>query len=239
MSMANGALGTGAVMDECGDREGMASAGAASPQWKAPERRQSRMAQFNALFEHPGERHADICLALQEMVAGVATTVRFASRQRREEITRDVYLHCLEQLPAFHSEAAGGRNALRWFGLVARREFWARVRLERARRMYSLNDVDHDTARLRSVPRVQRHAPIAQALTHGRTRTRIAAEIDAMLDRAVMRYRAARGDEGPVTRGMVLALQEVRRRITGKYRRMQEADVRYGETHRLEKDEED
>jgi hypothetical protein len=242
MSMVSSTVGTGLEIAGGGSAVSLVGrAGDRAPRWKTAERRSTRMAQFNALFERPQERHAEICMALQEMVTRVATLVRFSSRQRREEITRDVYLYCLEQVTVFETAGASGRrNALRWFGLVARREFWTRVRTERARRMYSLNDVDHDTARLRAVPRVLRHASApGKALAHGRTRTRIADDIDGMLDRAVMRYRTARGDEVKVTRGMVLALQEVRKRITGKYRRMQEAEMRYGETHRLEKGEEE
>jgi len=198
------------------------------------EAHRAHQVSFNALFLDSVAHRPQIGLALQDLVHRVARRVRFPSAQCRAELSRDIYLHCLEILDQYYPTHG---HAYRWFALAARREFWLRLGQERRRRTCSLGDVDHDAARLRPLPSLagrHRAAPLVSA----RLGLRFTTYLDDLLQRTLARHgQAATAADAQLTRGMVLALQEVRHRVAGTYRPLTQAGLVYTQRHRVEQDD--
>ena len=192
----------------------------------------TRAEAFQALFADPGRHHEAIGLALHRLVERVARQIDFPSRQCRVELTHDVYLYCLERVGLY--DPAGGQ-AGRWFVLTARRRFWEALRRERHHAIRSLSWIDHSEARLRPVPQPIIHrAGTARFVIPSATRRRLTDYLDRLLERAVtMHGEGALGHDAQITRGMVLALQEVRHRIAGSYRRLRDSDLAFSERFRM------
>ncbi len=197
---------------------------------------QRHILQLDALLGDPVGKREEICLALQRLVGRVALRVEFPSPQCREELAQDVFLYCLGQVGKQPRDAG---RAYHWFALVAKRKFWARLRWERKRAAKSLSGIDHDRARLRPVARLgERRASALEPLARGQSRVRLTNYLDGLLDRTMAQLRdPADATELQITRGMVLALQEVRRRVTGTYRRLAEGDLGYTERYRVERED--